>query len=115
MYHRIDYLDRWRQDESGWRKLTLRRLYVLLRHLPPDSATGTAARGGEAHWSIEAHLIDDLRVAMTGSKEKPSKRHPARPRPDRRVKQTPERMRKIAAAKRRARERRRLIEAGEIT
>ena len=51
-YHRIELVDLWRG------RLTFRRLAVLLRFLPPDSATETALRGGPA-WTI-AHDIADL-------------------------------------------------------
>src|SRR5690606_9976085 len=107
-YH-LDYRDRWRGD------LTLRRIFVLVRHLPPESAVAEVLRGGKPHWSIEAQLIDDLRVSLTGSKERPSKPHPSRPKPSSRPRTTPERARKLAAARRRARERRRRLEAGELT
>jgi hypothetical protein len=88
---------------------------VLLRHLSPESAVAGLMRVGRPHWTIEAQLLDDLRISLTGSKEKPSKPHPQRPRPQASKRPTPERARKLAAARRRARERRRRIEAGELT
>lgn len=106
-YH-IDYRDRWRGD------LTLRRLYVLLRHLPAESAVMAVMRAGRSHWSIEAQLLDDLRISLTGSKERPSKPHPQRPRPQAKT-SSPERERKVQDARRRARDRRRLIDAGVLT
>jgi hypothetical protein len=98
-YYRIDYRDRWRGD------LTLRRLWVLIKHLPPDAATSTAARDGDAHWAIEAHLLDDIRMALTTTEKAPAKPHPARPRGKPKA-QDPARLRKLADARRRARERR---------
>lgn len=88
---------------------------MLIRHLPAESAVAALERGGKPHWPLEAHLLDDLRLSLTGSKEKPPKPHPLRPKPGARRKVTPERARKIAAARKRARERRRQIEAGELT
>lgn len=106
-----DYRDRWRGN------LTLRRIYVLITHLPPESAVAGLLRGGRMHWSLEAHLLDEVRIASNpGTKERPAKPHPSRPKPsDAPRKMTPERRRKIADARRRAHERRRAIEAGEIT
>jgi hypothetical protein len=101
-----DYRDRW----GGG--LTLRRIAVLLRHLPPDSATHLALRG-RMHWSVEAHLLDDLRMtveaialAQAGEKTKRPKRHDARPKPPP-PRHSPERARKLADARRRARDHRR--------
>ena len=73
-------------------------------------------RGGKLHWPLEAHLLDDLRMVWTGSKDKPAKPHPSRPvgQKRRRV-DSPERRRKLADARRRAHQRRLAIEAGEIT
>lgn len=107
-FYGIDYRDRWRGG------LTLRRVYVLVKHLPPESATAEIARDGDLHWSIEAHLLDDLRMVLSGDGKKPSKPHPSRPKPGRRKVITPERARKLAAARRRAQERRRKREAGEL-
>jgi hypothetical protein len=103
-WYNIDYRDRWRGD------LTLRRLLVLIRYLPDESALSTLMRKAPA-WSVEAHLLDELRIAIQGRKGKP---HPARPRGQRR-RLTPERLKKIAESRRRAAARRRAIESGEIT
>jgi len=51
---------------------------VLIRHLPPDSPLGDALRGGREHWSLEAHLLDDLRMVWTGDEKHPPKPHPGR-------------------------------------
>lgn len=74
-YYRIDL---WRDLVTG--RLSLRRLWVLATHLPTDSATHTALRDGKPDWSLEAHLLDDVRMALVGSKEKPAKPHPLRPK-----------------------------------
>lgn len=113
-FHHIDYLDRWRFDERGQRRLTLRQIWVRIRYLPPESAVAALERNGELHWSLEAHLLDDLRMVWTGTKEKPAKPHPARPQPSKRKSLDPKRRRKLADARKRAAERRRQIEAGEL-
>lgn len=112
-FYGIDLRDRWRLDEAGRRALTLRRLRVLISYLPEDSALAAAERGGKPHWTVEAHLLDDLRIVLTNTKKDPAKRHPARPKAAPK-KPTPERLRKIAAARRRASDRRRRIASGEL-
>lgn len=84
---------------------------MLVAHLPPESATAFALRG-KAHWSIEAHLLDDLRMALTGSEKKPPKPHPSRPKAVQRHGRPSE----VALAKARQRRaaRHRAIAAGEI-
>lgn len=73
-YHQVDYLDRWRGG------LTLRRIWVLLRWLPEQSRVAGIIRDGPL-WTIEAHLLDDLRVALTSTKKKRAQSHPSRPAP----------------------------------
>jgi len=64
-HYNIDYRTRWTGD------LTFRRLAVLIRYLPPDCALANELRDGP-HWSIEAHVLDTIRMALTGSeKHKP--------------------------------------------
>ena len=109
-WYTVDYRDRWRGD------LTLRRLHNLIRHLPPESAVAALLRGGRMHWSLEAQLLDDVRMAANpGTKERPAQPHPSRPRPTPQVTLTPERRRKMADARRRAYQRRLAIERGDIT
>lgn len=105
-FYGIDYRDRWRGD------LTLRRLLTLIRYLPGDSAVSRST--GHNHWSTEAHLLDELRMTLVGTKKKPAKPHPQRPR---RTKKAPDakRRRQLEAGQHRAAARRRAIEAGEIT
>lgn len=72
-------------------------------------------RDGQAHWSLEAHLLDDLRVALTSTEKQRAKIHPARPKPTgKRKPDSPERRSKLADARRRARQRRARREAGEL-
>lgn len=109
-FYGIDYRDRWRLDDAGRRRLTLRRIWVLVKHLPPESAVMTALRDGAAHWTVEAHLLDELRMTLTGSEKEPAKPHPERPQPGRAARRNdPERQRKLAAARKRARDRRRRL------
>lgn len=69
-----------------------------------------AIHGGPS-WSITDHLIDDLRMALTNSKKHPAKPHPQRPLGIKK-RLNPKR---LADGRRRRAERRRQIEAGEIT
>lgn len=104
-WYQVDIRDRWRFGPDGVRRLTLRRLGVLIRALPPDSATAVAAGG--SGWRLADHLLADLFHASTG------KPHPGLPKavtvPD------PERDMRVRRARARARERQRAIDAGEIT
>ena len=78
----------------------------------------TALRDGRPHWSMESQLLDDLRMtleAVNTEKGKPKpKPHPDRRQAKRRPADSPERARKLAAARRRARQRRQRVSAGEI-
>lgn len=109
-YHQIDYRDRWRLDEHGRPRLTLRMIAVRVRHLPLDSATAIAVNG-EPGWDRLHVLTADVWSALTG------KEHPALAvaRKSRGKFLSAERVKAILAARRRARERKRKIEAGEIT
>lgn len=98
-FHGVDYLDRWRG------RLSLRKIGALVLYLPPDSACKEILRELKPHWSVEAHLLDELRMALVGSKKNPPKPHPQRPRPGP-PRISPERRRKIAATRERARLRR---------
>lgn len=114
-YYGIDYRDRDRFDEFGERKLPMRRLWVLIHHLPADSAVAAIDRDGPL-WTLEAHLLDDVRMwlmLLAGAKAKEVKPHPQRPIPAKHV--DPARMKKIIDARKRLHERQRAIAAGEIT
>ncbi len=106
-FYGVDYRDRW---VAGPHRLTLRRLFVLVSQLPGRSRL---AQLEQMFWSTEAQLIDDVRMALTGSKEHPPKPHPQRPTGKKRqMRHDPARM---ADARRRSRERERQIAEGEIT
>lgn len=109
-FYGIDYRDRWRYHD-GRRVLTLRRLGVLIRHLPAESAVALIHRDHEPYWSVEAHLLDELRISLTGSQRKPSKPHPQRPTGKKAQQHQP---RKIADFRRRSAERQAQIDAGEL-
>ncbi|WP_246586442.1 DUF5361 domain-containing protein [Streptomyces yatensis] len=60
-YYGVDLLD-WHHET-----LSSRRLAVLVRHLPPDSAFVRAREGEAAEWGLTAHLlaavVDHLAIA----------------------------------------------------
>jgi len=85
--------------------LTLRRIGVFLRHLPPDCAVARAE--GSPGWTNADVLLMDLYGASTGVQ------HPLYPKDSKGV--DPEREKALRSAKARARERQRAIDAGEIT
>jgi hypothetical protein len=60
-----------------WRGgLSLRRLSVLVAHLPPDSAVYALRHSIPAGWGLTEFLLTDLYAAFTGQE------HPARPKPE---------------------------------
>lgn len=105
-YPGVDYGDRWRYDKYGRPRLTLRKLALLVRHLPDDSAVAAIGRDGP-RWTVEAHLLDEVRVLLLrllGAEANNAKPHPQRPLAIRRA--DPVREKKFADARRRAREHR---------
>ena len=68
-----DYGDRWRLDTDGRRRLTLRRIHVLLSHADPDCPLGIAQNGGKRPLSGTEIVLMDLYEAITRT------RHPSRP------------------------------------
>ncbi len=103
----VDYRDRWRFDANGRRLLTIRRIGVLLRGLPPDSETARA-EGSSGFTNTEILLMDLWQMQTTTGEP-----HPLRPKGSKAV--DPEHEKRVRAAKVRARERQRAIDAGEIT
>ncbi len=110
-HYSIDWRDRWRLDEHGRPRLTLRRLWVLLQHLPSESALGSIDRNGHPEWRLEHVLLAHVWQQTARSKKPHPMLTAAMKRNQRRV-QDPAR---VQAARRRAAERRRAIAAGEIT
>lgn len=108
-FYGLDYRDRWRGD------LTLRRISVLLRHLPPDSAVARIELRNAPAWQLEHVLLADIWQAVARSR----KPHPllarARQQTDRHHRPNAERLADLAAARREAEARRAAIAAGEIT
>ena len=79
-FHRIDLRDLWRPG-GGSSQLTLRLLYVLIRHgLPIDSALVLDDNNGRVPWTNGDHLLADLweQKANVGRGRKPKIRHPRR-------------------------------------
>lgn len=111
-YYDVDLRDLWRRDTEGRPRLSWRRLRSLVRFLPPESAVAWIARG-RTPWRLEHLLLADLFLALTG------KQHPlaAAEVKAQRLEQleAPERLDRVAEARRRAQERRAAIERGEIT
>jgi hypothetical protein len=103
----VDYRDRWRFGANGRRLLTIRRIGVLLRGLPPDSETARAE--GSSGFTNTEFLLMDLWQMQTSTGEP----HPLRPKGVKAV--DPTREKKIRLAKVRQQERQRAIDAGEIT
>ena len=68
-----DYRDRWRFDGNGERRLTLRRIYVLLEHMPFDSPLAIVENGGRRPLGPAELLLMDVFEAVA------RKRHPSRP------------------------------------
>lgn len=97
-FYGIDYRDRWR--DGG--RLTLRRLYVLLANLPPESALAALERDGKPDIRLEHVMLGDIWQATARSR----KPHPliSDARRDARKKKaiTPARRKKLADARRRA-------------
>ena len=61
------YSDRWRFDEFGCRRLTLREIWNCLRGIPPGkSVLATALNGGRPVLDQTEILLADLWTAMTG-------------------------------------------------
>ena len=104
-YYNIDYSDRWRFDSDGQRKLTLRRISVFIRYLPPDSAIAIATGG--SGWLLSDYLLAHIFQATTGQP------HPALPKQAK--VEDPMKVKQIKSAKKRAEQRQRAIDSGEIT
>lgn len=69
----LDYRDRWRFDELGQRRLTLRQIHVRLEHAPRTSALSVAMNDGKELHSNTDLLLMDLFEAIT------KVAHPSRP------------------------------------
>lgn len=109
-YYRIDYRDRWRFDEDGNRKLTLRMIKVRLKYLPPQSALGQVL-DLDTGWTVGDYLLADVFHALT------KKRHPARPKTRSKPAgkgRSRQRAERLAAAKRRKAARDARIARGEL-
>lgn len=104
-YYRIDLRDLYRFDSDGRRVLSLRRLSVLLLHLPPDCSTRQAL--GLPTLTATDYRLMDLWTAITKVP------HPGYPKVEDAV--DPAHDKRVAAFRKRSAERQRAIDAGEIT
>lgn len=108
-YHHLDLRDYWtRRTRKGRRVLSFRMLSVRVRHLPLDSATGQINLGDLWINNRTELLLVEIWESLTGH------RHHLRP-PETPKAESPDRQKKLAAARKRAQERRAAIERGEIT
>lgn len=103
-YPSIDLLDVWRFDEHGHRKLSLRRLRVLIDRLPADSAFHVALTGDG--WTLEHYLLAHIFQALAGIS------HPALPTSP--ESEDPIRVKRLEEFKARVEERNRKLKLGEI-
>lgn len=108
-WYGLDIRDRWHPDP--FRRLTLRRISVLLRHLPPEAAVLRIDRTGPVWGPVEGLLADIWQQVARSPNP-----HPMVPTVTAgKAKDTAKRDRKKADAEHRAAERRRLIDEGVIT
>lgn len=73
-FHGIRYVDRWRFDSQGYRKLTLREIWVRIQQLPGDAQIVRHFNNGRPRWDDDTYLLSDLIHVLSG------KPHPARPK-----------------------------------
>lgn len=104
-YYSIDLLDLWRFDEHSQRKLTPRRIVILIQHLPADSATFIALGG--AGWTTADYLLADIFHAQSRLP------HPARPTSEK--SEDAISVKKIDEFKERVEARKEKLASGEIT
>lgn len=71
----LDYRDRWRRDETGTRRLTLRQIYVNLAYASYDSPLAIARNNGRRPQSDAALAVMDLYEVIARTP------HPSRPLP----------------------------------
>ena len=94
--------------------MTLRMIWVRVKHLPPDSACASLSRSGKPSWSRTEVLLAHVWQAAAHSKEMhPMLADAIKAQPRRPL--SPERQAARKRAIARAQERRRAIAAGEIT
>lgn len=106
-YYQIDYRDRWRGD------LTLRRLMVLITHLPAESSTALALNSGFRPLSRSEALLAEIWQAAARSK----RRHPLLSVALKKQRKpiSSKRRRKLDELVQRQRARRAAIDRGDIT
>lgn len=107
-WHGIRYSDRWRRDEYGQRRLTLREIWVRIQHLPDNAALTIYANRHEPRWSRTDILLADVFQALAGQV------HPSRPKSPEEIRKDEARERKRSAVEAEFAERNRALESGEI-
>lgn len=112
-YYHADIRDRWRPGLHGRPALTIRQLAVRLRHLPDDAATTRALNAGHEPWQLGHLLAADLFHAFTGQENPRLTQAIAASTRNRPIPQA--RLAALERARARAADRRRRIEAGELT
>ena len=112
-YYQLDIRDRWRRGPHGRPRLTLRQLAVRLRHLPDDAATTRALNAGQEPWQLAHLLAADLFHAFTGHENPRLTQAVTAATRNRPVPQA--RLAALERARAKAADRRRRIEAGELT
>ncbi|MBF6411199.1 hypothetical protein [Nocardia farcinica] len=104
-FHHLRYSDRWRYDEAGQPRLTLREIWVRINDLPGNSALAAHFNSGTPRWETSDHLLASIWEALTG------RTFPARPKPPVQQAKTAARRRAEAAARARFAQRNRTIAA----
>lgn len=104
-FHHLRYSDRWRYDEAGQPRLTLREIWVRIKDSPGDSALAAHFNSGTPRWGTTEHLLANIWEALTG------RAFPARPKPPAQQAKTAARRRAEAAARARFAKRNRVIAA----
>ncbi|OZD65154.1 hypothetical protein CH263_13505 [Rhodococcus sp. 06-1059B-a] len=89
-YHRIRYSDRWRFDEDGCRRLTVREIWVRIQELPPTSRIVKHYNDGKPRWTDNDYILSHIWQALT------RKKYPLTPKPPKHLqgvdrRETPER------------------------
>ena len=109
-WYQLDYRDRWHPDRR--QRLTLRRLLVLVFRLPGESATMRALNDGKPVIDslVQIFLADIWQASAQSKKPHPLIADARQASKSKRV--TADRRVLLAAAKRRARERRMTMEGG---
>ncbi|WP_280265341.1 hypothetical protein [Nocardia wallacei] len=103
----VRYSDRWRFDEHGQRRLTLREIWVAIQWLPGDAALVVTANENRPRWGYTEYLLADLFTVFT------KQPHPWRPKTLGQKKITARRMNAERATRARFARRNRVLAAAQ--